>query len=183
MEGLRYWRRLRGMSQQDLAEATGLSQHSITSAETGKVQPRAKNLKKMAEALGVEIVDLVDPAPKDGASSGEGGRRRDEVKVPESLKALLWERLETMPLIPTKEGLFVKLIEESGDAAELLFDQVRREERVVLEHADEVRERLEAGAHINATGRERALVIWPKAARSRRLAARELIVGRKVLRA
>ena len=50
---------MRGMNQVDLAEASGVAQNTISEIELGKREARPGTLKKLAEALGVEIVDLL----------------------------------------------------------------------------------------------------------------------------
>jgi len=50
---------MRGMNQVDLAEASGVAQNTISEIELGKRKARPGTLKKLAEALGVEIVDLL----------------------------------------------------------------------------------------------------------------------------
>lgn len=48
----------RGMTQGELANATGISLRTIQRIESGQVKPRAYSLKKIAEALKVESGDL-----------------------------------------------------------------------------------------------------------------------------
>ncbi|WP_119389780.1 helix-turn-helix domain-containing protein [Taklimakanibacter lacteus] len=57
---VRVWRRHRGLSARDLAERTELSTAYISEIETGKKDGSVSAMKKIAEALGVEIGDLVD---------------------------------------------------------------------------------------------------------------------------
>ena len=56
---LKHYRRLRDdMTQQQLAEATGVSRQSIISIETGKYRPTVELALKLARALGVAVEDL-----------------------------------------------------------------------------------------------------------------------------
>ena len=48
-----------GLSQAQLAEAVGCLQKDISRYESGKHEPRALTLKKMAQALGCSMDDLV----------------------------------------------------------------------------------------------------------------------------
>ena len=48
------------MTQQELAELSGVSRISIARYETGKVSPNIRALKRIASALKVKIEDLVD---------------------------------------------------------------------------------------------------------------------------
>jgi transcriptional regulator with XRE-family HTH domain len=63
---LRGWRELRGWTQKDLAEESGVSARSIAGYETGaSIRPR--NARKLAEALDVEVADLVVTSGKGAA--------------------------------------------------------------------------------------------------------------------
>jgi uncharacterized Tic20 family protein len=53
-------RKQKGMTQEDLAEKTGLSVRTIQRIESGEVDPRSYTLNQIAEALGVEITDLTN---------------------------------------------------------------------------------------------------------------------------
>ena len=48
------------MTQQELAEASGVARISIARYETGKVSPNVRVLERLAGALKVKIDDLVD---------------------------------------------------------------------------------------------------------------------------
>ncbi len=49
-------RTLLGLTQQDLADYTGVSARFIKSVESGKGNPSVNTLSKMAEILGLEVV-------------------------------------------------------------------------------------------------------------------------------
>lgn len=53
-------RLLAGLSQEGLAEKTGISRQAISGFEIGKRRPHPSTLKKIADALGCEISVLVD---------------------------------------------------------------------------------------------------------------------------
>ena len=53
-------RKDKGFTQEQLSEASGVSRVTIARFETGKAQPKLPTLKKLSEALGVPIDDLVD---------------------------------------------------------------------------------------------------------------------------
>jgi transcriptional regulator with XRE-family HTH domain len=57
---LREWRHLRGYTQVELAERAGVSASAITGYERG-FNIRPSTARKLAEALGVEIPDLLGP--------------------------------------------------------------------------------------------------------------------------
>ncbi len=78
METLREFRRRKGWSQKDLANESGVGQDTISSIETGTHEPRPSTLRKLAEALGVEVADFFrEPAfPK--APAREAGPHRTD---------------------------------------------------------------------------------------------------------
>ena len=53
-------RQAHGMTQEQLAEATGVHRVTIARIETGDVSPKAETLKRLADALGVLVDDLID---------------------------------------------------------------------------------------------------------------------------
>ena len=60
MKGLRWWRRARGLTQAELAEASGVERSHIGRLERGEVdEPRPDTLLRLAEALGVTVIDLL----------------------------------------------------------------------------------------------------------------------------
>ena len=64
MERLRHIREQVGYSQQDLADESGVSQHTISELELGRRKPQGRTLRKLAKVLGVGVADL----------RGSGGR-------------------------------------------------------------------------------------------------------------
>jgi transcriptional regulator with XRE-family HTH domain len=58
LERLRHTRELAGLSQQELADKTGVSQHTISQIELGQRKPQGRTLRKLSKALGVEVADL-----------------------------------------------------------------------------------------------------------------------------
>ena len=55
---LREWRKYRGMTQVELAAASGLTQAAIAQIETSKRNPRVETARKFADALNCDIDDL-----------------------------------------------------------------------------------------------------------------------------
>jgi transcriptional regulator with XRE-family HTH domain len=53
-------RQEKGMTQEQLAAATGVHRVTIARIETGEVSPKAETLMKLADALGVLMDDLMD---------------------------------------------------------------------------------------------------------------------------
>jgi transcriptional regulator with XRE-family HTH domain len=61
-----HWRRTRGMTQGELGKAAGMTHAQISAIENGKRQPYPRNAKKLADALGVDIADILGGDPSHG---------------------------------------------------------------------------------------------------------------------
>lgn len=60
MNGLRWWRRARGLTQEALAIRSGVERSHIGKLERGEVEePRPSTLLRLADALGVEVIELL----------------------------------------------------------------------------------------------------------------------------
>lgn len=59
MERLRHTREQVGYSQQELADESGVSQHTISEIELGRRKPQGRTLRKLAKVLRVEVADLI----------------------------------------------------------------------------------------------------------------------------
>jgi len=57
---IRQLRALKGLTQEGLAEAVGVSTDFISLIERGQRAPSFENLEGLAEALGVKVADLFD---------------------------------------------------------------------------------------------------------------------------
>ena len=69
MRQVRMLRRERGLSQERLAARAGLTTWTINRLEAGKINPTLQTVQRVADALGVEIVDLF-PRTKELATTG-----------------------------------------------------------------------------------------------------------------
>lgn len=58
-ERLRAARRRRALTLRELSDITGVGYDTISRIETGQQQPRISTARKLAEALGVEVADLM----------------------------------------------------------------------------------------------------------------------------
>ena len=85
---LKQLRRMRKMTQKDLAEATGLSIGSIQGYEQGKYLPKAEQIRKLSKALNVSFHEL-DPLFPDE----EGMYYADEITTPPTRDSDLKEDL------------------------------------------------------------------------------------------
>lgn len=58
-EEVQHYRKKRGLTQEKLAEQSGLEVITIAFIEGGQREPRLKTLKKIADALSVRVKDLI----------------------------------------------------------------------------------------------------------------------------
>ena len=63
-EQVRNLRREKGMSQRQLAEASGVSKKTLANVETGKVHPLPSTARKIGAALDVDPRSLATVAPR-----------------------------------------------------------------------------------------------------------------------
>ncbi len=68
MSRVRQARRRAGLSQEELAKASGVSPATVVQVELGNRRPQGRTLRKLAAALEMEVADLIEeeeaPAPK-----------------------------------------------------------------------------------------------------------------------
>ncbi len=73
MQNLETIRRLRGLSQKNLADQARIAEGTVAGIEAGRHAPRASTARKLAAALGVEVADLYGEAiPKAPSGSKTG---------------------------------------------------------------------------------------------------------------
>lgn len=101
-ENLRHKRKLRGLSLDDLARASGVSRAALSQVETCKTNPTVGLLWKIAVGLGVPFQDLLGQ-PRTGISV----LRRGEAQVLRSLDG----KLESRPLTPAGTSSLVEIYE------------------------------------------------------------------------
>jgi transcriptional regulator with XRE-family HTH domain len=58
IETVRHMRKMRGMSQQELAERAGVTQNTVSEIELGHRDPHPATLRKLAKALDVEVAEF-----------------------------------------------------------------------------------------------------------------------------
>jgi transcriptional regulator with XRE-family HTH domain len=101
-DNLRHKRKLRGLSLDDLARASGVSRAALSQVETCKTNPTVGLLWKIAVGLGVPFADLLGQ-PRTGISV----LRRGEAQVLRSLDG----KLESRPLTPAGTSSLVEIYE------------------------------------------------------------------------
>ncbi len=109
MSRIRQARRRAGLSQEELAKASGVSPATVVQVELGHRRPQGRTLRKLAAALGVEVAELIeeeDAAPK--------AQSRPSPEAPED--ATEEERREELrkirELLTDAHGLFEELADE-----------------------------------------------------------------------
>jgi transcriptional regulator with XRE-family HTH domain len=63
LDEVRRLRKLKGLTQVELAELAGVSAYTVTEIETGHREPRPSTLRKLADALDAEVADFFPKAP------------------------------------------------------------------------------------------------------------------------
>lgn len=65
MKKLKELRRLRALSQQELADSAGVGRNTISRIERGESGAHGRTLRRLAGALGVDVAELVRIEAKD----------------------------------------------------------------------------------------------------------------------
>ena len=79
MDAVKEIRRRKGWSQKDLAEESGVGQDTISGIESGRHEPRPSTLRKLADALDVEVADFFrEPAIPLAEAPKEAGLEDEE---------------------------------------------------------------------------------------------------------
>jgi transcriptional regulator with XRE-family HTH domain len=81
VETLKEFRRQKGLSQKDLADISGVGQDTISGIESGRHEPRPSTLRKLAEALDVEVADFFRAPALSGKAEAPGKTGRPERKA------------------------------------------------------------------------------------------------------
>jgi transcriptional regulator with XRE-family HTH domain len=152
-------RRRKGWSQKDLAEESGVGQDTISGIESGRHEPRPSTLRKLADALDVEVADFFrEPAvPLDEAPREAGRLSAIDVALDAARRQIALEKRD-MFSGQSKGALdqghaydaMQRLREEyglDGNDAEALFDLALKDARLEEENAalrDRLQEREQA---------------------------------------
>ena len=67
-EKIRYFRKQRGLSQELLAERTGINVNTIRKYEIGIRKPKVEQLKKIADGLEISVIEFLEQAATDPAA-------------------------------------------------------------------------------------------------------------------
>ena len=134
METLRLIRERAGLSQPELSEISGVAQGTISDIELGKRKPHGSTLRKLAQALGVEVADFF---PK-----GIDPKLLEEHLLEEQLRAHGSAVLGESYFLPPEEG-------EEPDIVTLRFyvwRELKKDDALLRKVAELLRERDKARA-------------------------------------
>lgn len=144
---LKVLRMMKGLSLTGLQGESGISADTINKIELGRRQPHPGTVKKLADALGVEVRELFEdpvvppkaqsrPSPEPAKDSDEGGLRSVEREAWRSYafdRAAHWESIATRDDVPLFRDL---------SAAILWYAEVEREGYMLLAALEAPMERL-----------------------------------------
>jgi transcriptional regulator with XRE-family HTH domain len=74
-------RREKGLTQEQVEERSGFSQWYTSSLEAGRRNPTIISLRELAEAIGVQVADLIDESTWDNAEASPSIRGRKAKKA------------------------------------------------------------------------------------------------------
>jgi transcriptional regulator with XRE-family HTH domain len=133
---LREFRRQKGWSQKDLADASGVGQDTISGIERGQHEPRPSTLRKLAEALNVEVSDFFREPALPKAEAPTAGR--PEVTSEETLDKWLEEHKARRVLMADDDVIanFERLA--SGSDRPAIPDRFEQEARESFREEDKV---------------------------------------------
>jgi putative transcriptional regulator len=124
LDELRRLRKMKGLSQVELAERSGVSAYTITETETGQREPHGRTLRKLAAALGVEVADLFPkgrtplPEPDDGQRRGAHPGTFDAEGLGRALAAQWWAALDDAEATKARPDIYgAQLFRLSIDAS------------------------------------------------------------------
>ncbi len=110
MERLRHIRAQAGYSQQELADKSGVSQHTVSEIELGRRKPQGRTLRKLADTLGVEVADFYRPRMRDIKVGEAYFVEPEEGEEPDivTLRFYVWRELEKDDALVQKVARLVK---------------------------------------------------------------------------
>lgn len=85
---IKYYRKLKDMTQQELAEKSNISRSYLADVERNRYNPSIETLQKIAEALGVSVEDFFKSKPISDETLKEWDEKYDSKKLSEEVKIL-----------------------------------------------------------------------------------------------
>lgn len=170
---LRRHRRARDLTLSQLAEAAGCSESMVSKIETARVNPSLTLLRRLAEAVGINVAALFAEADDRTVVSRRGGRPRMDTDTLRSGDGVVLERLvahhaDTLLqanihiVAPggASDGLIAHLGEEMGYLLDGVLDLVVDGETYRLEPGDSFHFRSEKPHGYSNPGEVAARVLW-----------------------
>ncbi|SKB00045.1 DNA-binding transcriptional regulator, XRE-family HTH domain [Caloramator quimbayensis] len=108
---IKYHRKIKGMTQQELADKSSISRSYLADVERNRYNPSIETLQKIAEALGVSVEDLfksklvAEKPLKKWDEEYDSKKFSEEVKLLENKK--ITDVKEAMEIILTQPGLML----------------------------------------------------------------------------
>ncbi len=91
-ENILYWRRLKGMKQEELAKKIGISPAALSNIENGSSKPDIERIEDIAEALGLDVNQLLQH-PQQFYAAGSGVQNEKNLPAQQHFDTSMFERL------------------------------------------------------------------------------------------
>lgn len=98
-KNVRKYRKLRGLSQEQLAEKVDVAMKTVSQWENGKTFIEHKNLQKLCEVLGVNEDQLLGTFPKSNIKTISNEINNIVIQLPEEQQKQLLEFLKTFTIL------------------------------------------------------------------------------------
>lgn len=115
-ERISYYRRIKGITQKELAKAIGVSNQAVSFWEKGTTQPIPEKYEAIAKALGISITDLL-------------GMNEDTKKEPVPVKEQTQQKPFQIPLNPDVEAA-LRLRRERPEVTRLLANNEYSDDQI-----------------------------------------------------
>lgn len=122
-------RQRKALTQQQLADRAGVNRVTIARIETGRDEPFPTTLRKVADALGVETEELLEPArepatraPANGPVTAPALDERITVVDPEDVARLFQTEPDLLPLVNEAAEQLARYLPESRLLLEYVVD-------------------------------------------------------------
>jgi transcriptional regulator with XRE-family HTH domain len=140
-QNLRYLRKQRKMSQEELAHQIGLNRGNIASYENGSAEPRICNLLKLCDLFGVSVVDLTN---RDLSNSPGLPPANGQAKANPGFHGLAPELVERLRQQSEEMGELFKSIRRCCQFSSESSEDLPKECRTLLVYFDQLYEAADA---------------------------------------
>ncbi len=114
IKNIKYYRRIKGVSQKQMSEATGIEQGRLSLIENGKVEPGIYTIEKIANGLGITTSELLRDTSNPNTSLDEKLAQIESLSLYDQrlIDALLESLLEKTVLVNMQDLKMKKRLEE-----------------------------------------------------------------------